>query len=153
MKRLPQFENGEFVLKQGRGRDTLVYTGKIERLEIPDMSQRKVRVHPHSLYERLVGENFSERRWKPTELHIIEFSYIWFYPQPNHARLKLQFLGEKEKPEGGTVEIDERLWLCSYTDPIYLDLFRAQLLKKFYEESVSKPKTFLQRIRDKIVRV
>ncbi|MDO8620503.1 MAG: hypothetical protein Q7R64_04125 [bacterium] len=161
-KLLLQFENGEFILKQGRGRDTPVFTGKIERLEIPNISETKVQVHPHSLYERWLGrDNFSERRWRSIELHIIEFNYTWFYPQPRHSRLKLQAWRERKDVDGtivkdtkgnAVIEIDERLWLCSYTDPIYLDVFRAQLLKKFYEESVSKPKTFLQRIRDKIVR-
>ncbi len=129
---LPEFSGGEFILKKGRGKETLIFDGKIERVVVPDLLKKTIIIHSHIVYERWLGCNvdFSDaKRWKPVDLSSGElaFDYSWFYRQPRHARLKLE-----------SVETHNRCWLCSHTEPIYLELFRTMLMRMFLEESLRK---------------
>jgi hypothetical protein len=152
---LPTYIGGEFILKKGSGRDTLVFYGKINHITIPDLSKQAIYISSHVAYERHIGCNhdFSEAvRWKEVDVPGggFEFSYTWFYPQPRHQRLKLEsVLVDDESGKKKTSVVHERCWLCSHTDPIYLELFRTMLLQMFLEESVRK-ESLWKRLRNRI---
>lgn len=141
---LTDFFGGEFILKKGRGKDTLVYSGRIDKIVIPNLSQKMMVIQSRILYERWIGcdADFAEaERWKaidpPSEG--IAFGYSWFYQQKRYARLKLE-----------STASNERCWLCSYTDPIHLELFRAMLMKMFLEESLRKESSW-KKLRNRLL--
>ena len=129
---LEEFSGGEFIIKEGIGKDTLVFHGKADKVVADDSSLRRIVITSPLVYEKKLG-----RDWEQVELSSGEmpFSYTWYYRQPRHARLKLEFEPNgKEEPR----KTLNRCWLCSHTDPIYLELFRTMLMKMFLEESVDK---------------
>lgn len=158
---LEKFYGGEFVLKKGRGRDTLVFHGKIDRVVVPVPSQKTIVIHTSIVFERTIGCKANQsptKRWKETDLPSgkLVFPYSWFYPQPKHERLKLEFVPKKDgdkkskKKSAEEESTHDRCWLCSHTDPIYLDLFRTMLMRMFLEESVRK-ESMWRRFRDRIM--
>lgn len=168
---LPIFAGGEFILKKGRGKDTLVFHGKVDRVVIPDLSQKKILVQSSIVFERWIGgdADFDVKRWKKVDLLSGElpFDYSWYYQQPRHARLKLEFVPEEgsdkkevtetndpvekdiEKKE--SMETHDRCWLCSHTDPIYRELFRTMLMVMFLKEAKEK-ESQLKKWRDRLLR-
>lgn len=135
-KILPEFFGGEFIVKKGRGKDTLVYCGKTERVTMPNPLEQVIYIHSAILYERYIGceRDYSPvERWKEVAHHsgVIHFEYSWYYRQPSRARLKL------DAPER-----HDRCWICAYTDPIHLELFRTMLQSMFLKESLQKEPLF-----------
>lgn len=140
---LPRFCGAQFIVKKGRGKDTEVYAGKIEKVEVQNLSEKKIAIYSHMVCQRRIGCNadFSEaERWTQVEFPsgTLAFEYNWFYEQRRHARLKLE-----------SVVHNDRCWLCSYTDPIHLELFRAMLMKMFVEESLKK-ESLWRRLRSRL---
>ena len=154
---LPTFLGGEFILKEGRGKDTLVHHGKIDRVVVPNLSQQKISIKSSIVYVQSIGRTTTfppAKRWERVNLFSrkLEFVYTWFYQQPRHARLKLEFIPKKDEADVERQEkTHNRCWLCSHTDPIYLDLFRTMLMKLFLEESLEK-ESALKKIRDRFLR-
>ncbi|MDO8594581.1 MAG: hypothetical protein Q7R93_03630 [bacterium] len=129
---LPEFFGGEFIIKEGIGEATLVFRGKIDRVVADDSSMRNIVISSQLVYEKILGGD-----WKQVDLSFVKmpFAYTWYYRQPRHARLKLEFEpNEKEKSQ----KTLNRCWLCSHTHPIYLDLFRTMLMNMFLKECVEK---------------
>jgi len=145
-KLLFEFNRGEFVLKKGRGQG-IVHCGKIARLEVPDLKRRRIIIYPAFMYSRRIGcDAFDLRMNRWDEVHAqpekIEFDYSWFYRQPRHARLKLEFVPKADEEAKSRVRrffswgpvITDRCWLCSSEDPMYVDLFRTMLFQMLLAE-------------------
>lgn len=145
-----KFRNGQFVLKKGRGTETEVLSGKIDRIEVPDFTAHKMVLHCELVYKQRIGcsADFSNAlRWEPvaSPLGGILIEYSWFYPQPTHARLKLE-----------SVPQNERCWLCSHENPMHIDLFRTMLRTMFLKENLRKTSSlqeWLRKVRNRIVLV
>lgn len=138
---LPNFFGGEFIVARGRGHSSEVFTGKVNRIIIPDMNIKTIEIVPEITFERWIGckADFSPvKRWRPIDVPSgkIVFHYNWFCQQPRHARLKLAH-----------IQTDDRCWFCSYKEPARLDLFRAKLIAMLVEDSMNEPPT-LKRLRD-----
>ena len=152
---LPAFSGGEFITRKGRGKGSEVYYGKIEKVIIPHLTRQKICIHTKQVYKKVIGckADFSDTiRWEQVEFPSGElaFDYSWFYQQPRHARLKLEFVPKNE--DGGKEESKEkydRCWLCSDTDPINLELFRTMLMAMFLKESRRK-ETLFRRLRKRL---
>lgn len=139
-----QFFGGEFILKKGRGKDTEVYSGKSDSIMVSEFPKREIVIHCRICYRQRIGCNsdFSiTERWEAVTppLGGLSFEYSWFYPQPKHARLKLE-----------SVPNNERCWLCSYEQPVHLALFRTMLKIMFLQEIFQKKSRF-RKWRDRIV--
>lgn len=145
-----EFRGGQFVLKKGRGTETEVLSGKVSRIEIPDLAAQRMVIHCEVLYKQRIGcnDDFSNAlRWEPMAPPPggILIEYSWFYPQPTHARLKLE-----------SVPQNERCWLCSHEHPMHLDLFRTMLRTLFLKENLRKASSlqeWFRRVRNRIVLV
>lgn len=139
-----QFSGGEFILKKGWGNDAEMYCGRIDRVEVPDLTVQRLLLYSPLLYKREVGCNadFSRRRFwaeAPVPVAGMPFDYSWFYPQRRHNRLKLE-----------ETQTSDRCWLCSATDPIHLELFRSMLITMFLKESLQK-EAWLKRLRNRFL--
>jgi len=146
-KLLPRFTRGEFVLKKGWGVNTDVYHGQIAELEIPYPTVKKLRIHPAKLTSRRIGCDGDDRavnRWDSVELvpEHIDFDYSWYYTQPHHERIKLEYVirdtGKKPVFFSRRIVTTDRCWLCSSDDPMYLDHFREMFLEMFMKESKAR---------------
>jgi hypothetical protein len=143
-----KFIGGQFVLKKGRGSETEELCGKIVRIDGPDDSIQKMIIHYEELHRLRIGcdaDFVPEEQWdkRSSSTGKLPFEYSWFYPQQKHERLKLQSV-----PRG------ERCWLCSSSDPMYLDLFRTMLRAMFLKESLRKTsvlQAWFRKLRDRIV--
>jgi hypothetical protein len=142
---LSEFIRGEFIVKQGRGRDSLALYGIIENITIPDEKILSITIHCQQLYEQVIGceanLNIETTKWKkitPPPGGIV-INPDWFRHQKRRRRLKL-----------ASEQTDERCWLCSHEDPINIRLFRVMLVKMFLEESQDREQTLLRRIRRKL---
>src|SRR3989344_4959088 len=137
LRRLVQkFRNGEVIYVKGRGDSSKVECGRVEDVEVPDVSAQTVVIDCTNLHSRQVNRKAglpNTIQWgkiQPSTKRLV-FNYSWFYTQKKGARLKLE-----SGPE------DERCWLCSSEYPIYLDLFRATILRLILEESVERENRF-----------
>lgn len=137
---LPMFSRGEFIIAHGRGKGNEVYDGKIEGVEVPNLTLQQVRIHSEQVYTKVIGgdADFDVNKWERTQLLSgkCDLAYDWFYQQPHRARLKLE-------------SSSDRCWLCSDTDPINLALFRTMLMTMFLEEAKRK-ESFLKRLRRRV---
>lgn len=140
---LPQFFGGPFILKKGRGVETLVYGGLAETITVPDPALQTIVITCRALCERSIGchADFTPaERWKavPPPPQGIVFDYRWFYEQKKHGRLKL------------VAAYHDRCWLCSHTNPVQRELFPATLMKMFLDECL-REESLLKKLRDRFL--
>src|SRR3989338_1998052 len=140
---LPPFFEGSFIVKKGRGVETLVFGGLIDTVTVPDLQQTVI-IACRELCERWIrcAADFPPaERWKiiqPPPEGLI-FDYRWFYEQKAHSRLKL------------IATHHDRCWLCSHKDLVQRELFPVTLMKMFLDECLQKEESLFKRLRDRLL--
>lgn len=142
---LKEFVHGQCIIKNGSGRDALLYSGVIRNVHLPDKNDRKIIVDIPHLFQRRIGcdanPEIDKVRWgqidSPPKGMIVEFD--WFRRSLKRERLKL-----------ASEQSGDKCWLCSSKDPIVIEIFRTGILKMFLEESRLREENLLKRLRRKL---
>ena len=140
---LPSFFGGPFIVKKGRGAETLVFCGLADTITVPNSARQTVTIVCRALCERWIGchADFTPaERWKtvlPPPEGLV-FDYRWFYEQKTRGRLKF------------VAAHYDRCWLCSDKNPVQRELFPATLMKMFLDECLQK-EHLLKRLRDRFL--
>jgi hypothetical protein len=140
---IPQFSRqGEFIIVSGRGTNSLVTYGMTDEILVPE-TEKTIIIHCRQLYKQIVTEDRDtnpEEKWEelqPPE-EGISFAFDWFKYRKKHERLKLEL-----------EETNSRCWLCSSTNPVFLQRFRWMLVTMFQREH-NERLTGLKRYRKRI---